>query len=155
MTTKATARPSGETAGVWSIAAPGGAAIDNASVDISAAGRRAHSDQARGSGRRHNDERTPSPHVTGRNPRRAGASGDVATRFAPPSQPLRARMRGRGRTGSDGVASFSRHRRISALIAGGILPGALDRSGGSWLRMAVIVSAGVAPWKAGLPVSIS
>ena len=44
MTRKATARPSGETAGVWSIAAPGGAAIDNANVDISAVGRRAHSD---------------------------------------------------------------------------------------------------------------
>ena len=36
-------------------------------------------------------------------------------------------------------------RLINAIIAGGTLPGPLVKFGGSWLRMAFIVSADVAP----------
>ena len=46
MTRKATARPSGEATGMAAIAAPGGAAIDNANVDIVAVGRRAPATQS-------------------------------------------------------------------------------------------------------------
>src|SRR5436190_19351230 len=152
LATNATARPSGETAGVSSIAAPGGAAIDSASVVVSAAGRRDNQDAVSAVA-----AMTAAPTIAiavTRERLRAGTARDAA-----PLRPsIATASSANARSRADWKrwrGSFSRHRRINELIAAGIPPGALDGSGGSWLRMAFIVSAGVAPWKARWPVSIS
>ena len=145
--TNAMLRPSGEIAGACSTTVPAGALIETASrVEGAVEGRDSiHAPAASAAS-------TASVATTADGWTRRGSAAAATADPLRPSVATASSAYARSRADWNRCrASFSRQRRITALMAGGTLAALLDRSGGSWLRIAFIVSADVAPWNARRP----